>query len=81
MKYLRRFCVATILTFTLTFSTFAGDIHCGAVSETPSQPASVTGDMATGATATNETSIAETTYVDPVTGLALDILQSLLSLF
>jgi hypothetical protein len=63
--------MATILTFTLTFSTFAGDIHCGVVSESPSQQTSVAGDMATGATVT----------VDPITGLALDILQNLLSLF
>ena len=77
MKRLRQICAVTILAISVTLSAFAGNINCGAVEPPPSDPtASVTGEMATGATATNETA-----YVDPVTGLALDILQSLLSLF
>jgi hypothetical protein len=71
MERLRHFCAATILTFTFTLVAFAGDMQCGVTSESPSQQTSITGDMATGATVT----------VDPITGLALDILQSLLSLF
>jgi hypothetical protein len=77
MKRLRQICAVTILTVSVTLSAFAGNINCGAVEPPPPEtPSSVTGEMATGATATNET-----TYVDPVTGLALDILQSLLALF
>jgi hypothetical protein len=81
MKHLRHFCIATILTFTLAFSAFAGDIHCGVVSDPPSQQSAAAGDMATEPSAADETSGTETAYVDPVTGLALDLLQSLLSLF
>ena len=81
MNYLRRFCSISVLIFALTISTFAGDIHCGVVSPPPEQKASITGNMATGATETSDTSSDENLFVDPVTGLALDILQSLLSLF
>jgi hypothetical protein len=80
MKHLRHGCVVFILILTLTLSTFAGNIECGVVSPPPQQ-ASVTGEMATGATETSETSSDDNLFVDPVTGLALDILQSLLSLF
>jgi hypothetical protein len=37
--------------------------------------------MATGITATDRTSSAETAFVDPVTDFTLDILRSVLSLF
>ena len=82
MNRLRQICAVTILTISVTLSAFAGNINCGVVEPPPPDPsASVTGEMATGATATNDSLSAETAYVDPVTGLALDILQSLLSLF
>ena len=81
MKRLRHFCAAAILTFTLTLSAFGGDIECGVVDPPPPPPSSVMGEMATGVTETNETPSSETAYIDPVTGLALDMLQSLLSLF
>jgi hypothetical protein len=80
MKHLRHFCFASILSFLLTLSAFAGDINCGVVSPPPEQT-SVTGNMATGTTATSESTSDENLFIDPVTGLALDILQSLLSLF
>ena len=82
MKRLRHFCGVTILTFTLGFSVIAGEMECGVVDPPPSPPpSSVMGNMATGVTTTSEASSAETGYIDPVTGLALDMLQSLLSLF
>jgi hypothetical protein len=82
MNHLRRFCLTFVLTIALTLSAFAGDIHCGIVSDpsSGSSATSVTGDMATGAATTNETS-AETTYVDPVTEIALSLLQGVLALF
>jgi hypothetical protein len=79
MSRLRRFCVVSILTFIFALSALAGDIECGVVS-LPTQQPLVTGEMATGAT-TNEMSSAETTYVDPVTEIALNLLQSVLALF
>ncbi len=80
MSRLHRFCIATVLTFALTLSAFAGDIHCGVVSTPPPPPASVMGEMPDGVTATDEES-SETSFVDPVTEFTLNILQGLLSLF
>lgn len=77
MKHLRHFCLASALTFALTFSAFAGDINCGVVSPPPDPPASV---MREGVTAMNEEST-ETFFVDPVTEFTLNILQGLMSLF
>ena len=74
MKRLRHFCAATILTFTFTLAAFAGDMQCGVTSEPPPPESEIAGQMDTGASA-------ETAVVDSVTGLALDILQGLLSLF
>lgn len=76
MKHLRHFCLVSALTFALAFSASAGDINCGVVEP----PASVTGTIHTGVTATNEEST-ETSFVDPVTEFTLNILQGLLSLF
>jgi hypothetical protein len=82
MSSLRHFCVATVLIFTLAVPTLAGDMQCGVVSQPPPDTSitSVTGEIATGAATTNETS-AETTYVDPVTEIALSLLQGVLALF
>ena len=78
MNHLRQFCAASILIFALAFSTFAGDIDCG-VAAAPPPPASAMGDIHCGVTATCQTPSAETAYIDPITGLTLSILQSLLS--
>jgi hypothetical protein len=83
MKCLRRFCFASVLTFALTISTFAGDIHTGAVPPPPPpdpQTAS-TGEIYCGVIETNENSISETASVDPMTELTLNILQSVMALF
>jgi hypothetical protein len=82
MKHLRQFCAVTILTIVVTLSASAGNINCGVVAPPPpEQTTSAAGEMTTGASATSETLSAETAFVDPVTGLALGILQGLLSLF
>jgi hypothetical protein len=82
MKCLRHLCFASVLTFALALSTFAGDIHTGVVSPPPPPPqtTSVMGEMATGVTTINEEST-DTSYVDPVTEFTLNFLQDLLSLF
>jgi hypothetical protein len=77
MTRLRHFCVASVLTFALAFSALGGDIGCGIV---PDPPASMTAEVDTGATGTDETST-EITFVDPMTEFTLNILQSFLSLF
>lgn len=81
MKRLRYFCAITILTSALTLSAFAGTIECGVVAPPPPQQSAVMGDIHCGVTATCATPGAEIVVIDPVTGLALNILQSLLSLF
>jgi hypothetical protein len=83
MNRLHQFCGVVVLTFALSFSTFAGEMATGALPPPPPPPpqtASVMGDMQCGFTATNEEST-ETSYVDPVTEFTLNILQGLLSLF
>lgn len=80
MKRLRSFCLVTLLAFALAIPTFAGTIECGVVSP-PSQSSAVTDGIATEDAATTVTSSDEDLFIDPVTGLALDILQSLLSVF
>lgn len=81
MKHLRQLCASAVLIFAFTISAFAGDIDCGAIPPSPNPPASVTGDIHCGFMATNETSGTETAFVDPVTDVTLNILQSVLSLF
>lgn len=83
MKCLRRFCCASVLTFAFTLSSFAGDIHTGAVQPPPppDPPAMSTGDINCGVIQTNENSISEIASVDPMTELTLNILQSVMALF
>ncbi len=82
MNRLRQFCVVVVLTFALNFSAFAGEMATGVVQPPPPPPqsTSVMGDINCGVTATNET-VTETSFVDPVTALTLNIVQGLLSLF
>jgi hypothetical protein len=81
MKHLRQLCAAAVLTLMLAFSAFAGNIECGAVPPPPDPPASVTGDIHCGVTATDRTSSDEAAFVDPATDFTLNILRSVLSLF
>ena len=80
MTHLRRFCAATILTFAFALATFAGDMQCGVVTPPPDPPASVMGETTPGVTAATEENT-ETSFIDPVTELTLNILQGLLALF
>jgi hypothetical protein len=81
MTNFRRFCAAVLLAFAVAFSTYAGEIPCG-VTETPppssTSQATTTGDMSTMVTGEMSTGVAAT---DPVTEIAVSLLQSVLSLF
>lgn len=80
MKHLRRICASAVLTLAFACSALAGDMECGDVPPPPPQQmTSTTSQTDTGITATNNMS--STTAVDPVTEAALNILQSVLSLF
>jgi hypothetical protein len=82
MKHPRQLCVIVVLTFVLASSAFAGQIDCGDFPPPPPNPsASVMGDIQSGFMATNETSGTETAFIDPVTDVTLNILQSVLSIF
>lgn len=77
MKKLRLFLTTMVLTLVFAASTFAGDMQCGVTSQTPVQPqAQTTSDASSEVTTTNEISA-----VDPLTELALSLIQSVLSLF
>jgi hypothetical protein len=88
MNRFRQLCAAILLTAVLVSSTaLAGNMPCGVTSPTPTTEASATGDMPNGATSSSDASLTgdmplgDTSDIDPVTGLALDMLRSLLSLF
>jgi hypothetical protein len=80
MKSLQRLCAAFVLTLALTLSAFAGDMTTGIIDTPPppGQQLATTGDMQAGLTGDMSTGI---TATDPVTTVALSLLQSLLSLF
>jgi hypothetical protein len=81
MKHLRQFCASAVLTLALSLSAFAGTIDCGSVPPPPPQETTLAGDIECGFMTTNETSSTETTFVDPMTELTLNILQSVMVLF
>lgn len=84
MKSLRNIFAALTLTCVLSVSTFAGEI--GTQGYAPGEIGTqgiATGDMDTGATATTTGDMGTVgiAATDPVTGIALSLLQSVLSLF
>lgn len=87
MKRVGQLCATTLLTLVLTASSaMAGQIPYGVTSTPPPTETSATGDMPGGATssetsATGNMPFGDTSEIDPVTGLALSLLKSLLSLF
>jgi hypothetical protein len=71
MKHLKQFCVIVVLTLVLALPAFAGNIDFPGVTSQSSQP-SAAGEMSTpGAT----------TAMDPLTVVALGLLQNALVLF
>jgi hypothetical protein len=84
MKFVQKFCAATILTLLLTFSASAGDILLpGARDTAPPPQSSVTSDAYTPEVPedADDLVISDLTELDPITGITLSLLQSLLSLF
>jgi hypothetical protein len=82
MKTLRQLSVALVFALALTVSAFAGDIETGKTQLSPS-PATTTaqGDIQTTVTGQEETGSSEATAADSATEIALNLLQSVLSLF
>lgn len=73
MKRLRQLCVACVFTLQLTTTAFAGDIQTPGITQPPPPPnalsATTAGDIATGGMS------------DSVADIALDLLQTMLSVF
>jgi hypothetical protein len=83
MKTLRQFCVAVVFTLALALPAFAGEMDTGSPAPPPpSQPqtATVNGEMQIGLTGQEETVSSEATATDSATEIALNLLQSVLSL-
>lgn len=82
MKSLRKLLAASVLTCVLSVCAFAGDMHTG-YTDTGDTQTTVTGDMHTGvaATTTGDMGTPVTSSTDPVTGIALSLVQSVLALF
>lgn len=90
MKALRQFCAAFVLTLMLAASASAGQMTTGIADPPPPAPPTSTattgGDMSTGAAGNMSTTVAGemsagVTATDPVTGVALNLLLNVLSLF
>jgi hypothetical protein len=85
MKTLRKILAATVLTCVFSLAAMAGEIGTGVAQAPP--PPSVTGEISTGSSATAETNLTgdmgtgASATVDPVTEIALSLLESLLALF
>lgn len=81
MKTLRQLSVASVFLFALTMPAFAGQIETG-IAPPPPRTATTKGQIETGVTAGQiETGRGEATATDSITQAALNLLQSVLSLF
>jgi hypothetical protein len=80
MKTLRQLFVASVFTLALTLSAFAGEIQ---TPKTQPTPVTTEGEIQTPLTGQTETngSVSEATAIDSATEIALNLLQSVLSLF
>ena len=81
MKKLQQLCLAGVFTFVLTTATFAGDIATGGFTQPPPPPpdewsAITPGSIETGSGVQNPQAIS-----DSVADIALDLLQTMLSVF
>jgi hypothetical protein len=83
MKTLRQLCIAMAFTLALTLPAFAGEISTTVAPPQPAQtaPATADGEISTGVTGQIETLSGEATATDSATEIALNLLQSVLSLF
>jgi len=78
MKKLQQLCMAGVFTLVLTTTTFAGDIHTGGLTQPPPDESwpTTSGGIETGTGAQNPEAIS-----DSVADIALDLLQTMLSVF
>ena len=85
MKTLRQFCVAVVFTLALATPAFAGVMEIGSPTppppSQPAQTATTNGDIQTTVAGQEETGSSEATAADSATEIALNLLQSVLSLF
>jgi hypothetical protein len=80
MKTLRQLLVASVVTFVLTMPAFAGQMDT-MVAPPPPQAAVTEGQIDTTVAGQIETPSGEATATDSATEIALNLLQSVLSLF
>ena len=87
MKTLRKLCVASVFVFSLTIPAVAGEIQTTVAPPQPAQTstmngqAAANGDIHTTVAGQAETGSSEATVADSATEIALNLLQSVLSLF
>ena len=84
MKSYRNAVAALLLALVLTTSAFAGEMHTGITDPNPQPTPTANGEMQTGATDDEiHTGVAPSTpeATDTVTGVALNLLQGVFSLF
>jgi hypothetical protein len=80
MKSVRQFCAVGLLTCVLSLPVVAGQIGTGVVDPPPPPSSTTEGQIGTGVGVTGQ--ITESNEaVDPVTQMALNLVQSVLSLF
>lgn len=82
MRHLRRIFLASVFTLTLALPAFAGQIEIGyAPPPPPPQAATADGQIEIGVTGQTETDSSEATAIDSAAETALNLIQSVLSLF
>ena len=82
MKTLRQLSVASVFVFALAIPAFAGEIQIGVAPPPQSaQSATAQGEIQTTVTGQDGTGSSEATAADSATGAAMNLLQSVLSLF
>ena len=87
MKTIRQLCVALTFTLALTVAASAGEMHTTVAPPQPAQASTTTsqstanGEIQTGLTGQEETGSGEVSATDSATEIALNLLQSVMSLF
>jgi hypothetical protein len=78
MNRIRQFCAATVLTLSIAFTCFAGEMHTGIADPPPEQRTSVEGYIDTPTINGYETSNSEMAATGSVTELALYLFDSMM---
>jgi hypothetical protein len=82
MKSLKKVCAAVLLTLIISLTTLAGDMSCGITAPPPQQSqAATTGDISAGIASADKATGDEAMVANSVTEIALNLMQSVLSLF